>query len=187
MNAPRLCWHCLRNSLFARFTLKAAPVLWATARIFHFLLAWGQLPSVMIGHLFSVVDSAFFWDSQFSCRRLTTLTLISDINFSANSVDFSTAEFIERGEYNRYWPELVSPMLPIQPVARLSSPTPNCFFIRISPLRKKCRPFVSPWRPLQGVCPTQGFIWYSDNQNVEPIIFNGSRIFALQAFQIPGI
>lgn len=91
-------------------------------------------------------------------------------------------------------------MLPIQPVARLSSPTPKCFFMRIGLLRKKCRtlieenlrPFVSPWRPLQGVCPTQGFIWYSDNQNVGPIIFNSSRILhlqvlALQAFQIPGI
>ena len=76
MNAPRLCWHCLRNSLFARFTLKAAPVLRATARIFPFPLAWGQLPSVMMGHLFSVVDSAFSWDSE------VFLSEINDINFN---------------------------------------------------------------------------------------------------------
>ena len=64
--------------------------------------------------------------------------------------------------YNRYQSELVFPMLPTQPVVRLSSPTPDwfvclfvCLFgfcIKIGPLRKKnrvplvenLRPFVSP-------------------------------------------
>ena len=55
-------------------------------------------------------------------------------------------------------------MLPIQPVARLLSPTRNWFFIRIGLPRKKCkvllgenlRPFVSPRSLLLIFCSTQG-------------------------------
>ena len=75
------------------------------------------------------MNSVFSWDS----GVLLSDDSISEINFW-NNVDPLNVEFI-RG-YNRYRSELVSPMLPIQPVARLSSPTLDwfvclfvCFFI----------------------------------------------------------
>ena len=95
-------------------------------------------------------------------------------------------EFI--GRYSRNWCKLVSLMLPIQLVVHLSNPTPNRFYIRIGPPRKKCRAllgenlrlFVLPWWPLQGIFSNARVIWYSDNQNVESILLNASRKLDLQ-------
>ena len=106
-----------------------------------------------------MVNSAFSWDSEVFLSDDS----VAEINFWANNVDSLNGRVFIGGR-NRYRSELVSPMLPIQPVARLSSPTPNWFFSRIGPLRRNCRvllgdklrSFVSPWRPFQVFCPTQG-------------------------------
>ena len=86
-------------------------------------------------------------------------------------------------------------MLPIQPVARLSSPTLNwfvCLFVFLfhqnwSPEEKEQS---STCRELKAVClALEAFagrlsdarvIWYSDNQNVESALLNGSRKLELQ-------
>ena len=133
----------------------------------------------MTRHLFAVVNSAFSWDSEVFLSDDS----IAEINFWANNVDSLNGRVFIGGR-NRYRSELVSPMLPIQPVARLSSPTPNWFFSRIGPLRRNCRvllgdklrSFVSPcMEGFAGVLSNARVIWYSDNQNVESILLNGSR------------
>ena len=147
----------------------------------------GSFTRILTRHLFSAVNSAFSWDT----GVLLLDDSISEINFWYNNVDSLNAEFI-RG-YNRYWSELVFPMLPIQLVVRLSSSPLDwfvCFFffIRIGPLRKKnriplvenLRPFVSPWRPLQGVCPTQGSFAIQTTRTLSLLCLNGSRKLDLQ-------
>lgn len=70
----------------------------------------------------------------------------------------SMAKFI--GESSHFRSKLVSPMLPIQAVARFLSLTSNWYFIRIVPPRKVLKAplgenlklSVSPWRLLQAVC-----------------------------------
>lgn len=74
-------------------------------------------------------------------------------------------------------------MLPIQPVAHLSSPSPNWFFIRIGPLRKKCRGLLA-LEAFAGRLSKVMVIWYSDNQNVESILLDGSRKLDLQALAL---
>ena len=75
----------------------------------------------MTRHLFSAVDSVFF----LGWRDLLSDDSISEITFWDNNVDSLNVEFIR--EYNRYRSELVSPMLPIQSLVRLSSPTLGWF------------------------------------------------------------
>ena len=165
------CWHCLRITLFARFTLKASPAL--RSRLLHFLLGWGHLPVFWPG--ISSVNSVFSWDSDV----LLSDDSISEINFWYINVDSLNVEFI-RG-YNRY---------------RLSSAPLDwfvCLFVfssELVPLRKKknrvllvenLTPFVSPcMEAFAGRLSNARVIWYSDNQNVESALLNGSRKLDLQ-------
>ena len=117
------------------------------------------------------MNSVFSWDS----GVLLSDDSISEINFW-NNVDPLNVEFI-RG-YNRYRSELVSPMLPIQPVARLSSPTLDwfvCLFV--------CREPKAVYLTLEafaGRLSNARVIWYSDNKNVESALLSGSRKLDLQ-------
>ena len=91
--------------------------------------------------------------------------------------------------YNRYRSELVFPMLPIQPVMRLSIPTLDwfvCLFVFFhqnwSPEEKEqsstCREPKAACLALEafaGCLSNARVIWYSDNQNVESALLNGSR------------
>ena len=101
---------------------------------------------------------------------------ILEINFWYINVDSLNVEFL-RG-YNRYRSELVFPMLPLLPACCgsfvESASGLACLFVCLfvcffhqnwSPeevkkdkvlLVENLTPFVSPWRPLQGVCLTQG-------------------------------
>ena len=82
----------------------------------------GSFTRILTKHLFAAVNSVFFsWDSDVFFSDDS----ISEINFWYINVDSPNVEFI-RG-YNRYRSELVFPMLPTQPVVRLSSPPLDCF------------------------------------------------------------
>ena len=81
----------------------------------------GSFTRIMTRHLFSAVDSVFF----LGWRDLLSDDSISEITFWDNNVDSLNVEFIR--EYNRYRSELVSLMLPIQSLVRLSSPTLGWF------------------------------------------------------------
>ena len=45
------------------------------------------------------------------------------------------------------------------------------------------RPFVPPWRPFADLLSNARIIFYSDNQNVDFLLLNGSRKLDLEAFQ----
>ncbi|XP_068738599.1 uncharacterized protein [Montipora capricornis] len=151
----------------------------------------GSVTRIMTRHLFSVVNSALSWDSEVFLSEDS----ISEINFWANNVDSLNGRV--------YWGVLSLPFRVSFSDASdsacgafVESHSELVFHQNWSPEEKVKS---STWRELKAVClALEAFagrlsntrvIWYSDNQNVESILLNGSRkldlqALALEAFQI---
>ena len=145
----------------------------------------------MTRHLFSVVNSAFSWDSEVFLSDDSIL----EINFWANNANSLNGRV--------YWgvqslPVRVSFFDASDSAcgAFVESDSKLVFHQNWSPEEKVQS---STWRELKAVClALEAFadllsntrvIWYTDNQNVESILLNGSRkldlqVLALEAFQI---
>lgn len=151
----------------------------------------GSVCRIMTRHLFSVVNSALSWDSEV----LLSEDSISEINFWVNNVHSLNGKV--------YWGVQ---SLPVKVSfsdasgsacgAYVQSDSDLVFHQNWSPAESVQS---STWRELKAVClALEAFasrltdskvIWYSDNQNVESILLNGSKKsdlqeLALQAFHI---
>lgn len=146
---------------------------------------------IMTRHLFSVVNSASSWDS----KVFLTDDFISEINFWANNVDYLNGRV--------HWGVR---SLPVRVSFSDASDSACGAFVESNPelvfhqnWSPEERLQSSTWRELKAASlALEAFarrlsnarvIWYSDNQNVESILLNGSRkldlqALALDAFQI---
>ena len=146
----------------------------------------GSVTRIMTRHLFSVANSASSWD----CNVFLTDDSISEINFWANNVDSLNGIV--------YWG---ARSLPVRVSLSDASDSTCGAFVESNPQlvfhqnwspEEKVR--SSTWRELKAVClALEAFagplsnarvIWYSDNQNVESILLNGSRKLDLQALAL---
>ena len=146
----------------------------------------GSVTRIMTRHLFSVVNSAFSWDSEVFLSDDS----ISEINFWANNVNSLNGRV--------YWGVQ---SLPVRvSFSDASDSAYGVFVVSDSELvfhqnwspEEKVQ--SSAWRELKAVClALEAFadllsnarvIWYSDNQNVESILLNGSRKLDLQALAL---
>ena len=141
---------------------------------------------IMTRHLFSVVNSASSWD----CNVFLTDDSISEINFWANNVDSLNGIV--------YWG---ARSLPVRVSFSDASDSACGAFVESNPqlvFHQNWSPEEnvrsSTWRELKAVClALEAFagplsnarvMWYSDNQNIESILLNGSRKLDLQALAL---
>ena len=151
----------------------------------------GPVTRIMTRHLFSVVNSAFSWDS----KVFLSHDSISEIDFWANNVNSLNGRV--------YWGVQSLPARASFSDASdsacgafVESDSELVFHQNWSPEETVQS---STWRELKAVClgleafadllSNTRVIWYSDNQNVASILLNGSRkldlqVLTLEAFQI---
>ena len=151
----------------------------------------GSVARIMTRHLFSVVNSALSWDSEVFLSD----DAVAEINFWAANVDSLNGRVYWRAQ-----------TLPVKVSFSDASDSACGAFVESDPelvFHQNWSPeekvLSSTWRELKAVClALESFadrlsdtkvIWYSDNQNVESVLLNGSKkldlqALALQAFQI---